>query len=100
MVVIFTKIGFVWLLLYLSKKNSVLQIRFCIMMLLAKITETYALVSWEMKNLGQDVVASRGGGGDGGAGYYGYYQNILMLIDNRKQTNPLGAETFASTKFQ
>lgn len=53
-----------------------------------------------MKNLGQDLVASRGGGGDGGAGYYGYYQNILILIDNRKQTNPLGAETFASTKFQ
>lgn len=53
-----------------------------------------------MKNLGQDLVASRGAGGDGGAGYYGYYQNILILIDNRKQTNPIGAETFASTKFQ
>ena len=55
-----------------------------------------------MKNLGQDLVASRWGGGgvEGDAGHYGYYQNILILIDNRKQTNPLGAETFASTKFQ
>lgn len=52
-----------------------------------------------MKNLEQDLVASRWGGHEGGAGHYGYYQNILILIDNRKQTNPLGAETFASTKF-
>lgn len=54
-----------------------------------------------MENLEQDLVASRGGGGgEGGAGHYGYNQNILILIDNRKQTSPLGAETFASTKFQ
>lgn len=98
MVVIFTKIGFVWLLLYLSKKNSVLQIRFSIMMLRGKIPETFALVG-KWKTWGKTWWQA-GGRGWGGAGHYGYYQNILILIDNRKQTNPLGAETFASTKFQ
>lgn len=70
------------------------------MMLRGKISETFALVGkWKTWSKAW-WQAGGGGGGEGGAGHYGYNQNILILIDNRKQTSPLGAETFASTKFQ